>query len=827
MPTWRRSPMARERALWARATALCAPVKALLFGPSIEFDEMPFVEDDALRLRVACALVIDAQHGWPAEHRLDTKALQVWEFYHTVPVKIIRYFTVFAYLLIAFAETPGWCVALDGSEIANCTNATTFQRYETLADWAVLPTAWALFLEGVCLSVFTAQLVARMFMLGVRRFLRSRWHLLQLLLLVFMFADVLMAASPALWKRTHFTRPMRAAFVVCSHRRLRDTSAAIVLMMPRMLEVLVLFAGLLLFAAWVATLCPGIATSSPSASDDAVVGFGFDTLTASLTSLALLLTSTNFPDVALPAYKRNRASILFFIAIQWVLVFVGLNLVLALIYRSYCAHMRAEARALSRNRRHAMRTAYRQLCGAHMPSAQLSSLALTHANFAELLHRLRPDLLPWQVGLCFEALDRNQRGVLELNEFEGLLAALQVQFEVAPSLEHARRHRLRLKLRALLADWRTTLALDGAVVLNTLLIALQQWQRKHGHGDSCSAQLLPQLPFLLLWLVQSALHVGALGWVRGLLLGWHGFDALVTVASYISVPVLLATGCHPEAAGLQAIQAIAVLRAFRLLRLLSLVPSFRLFLSAIYAMRTPFLTFFTLLAAFLYIFAAIGMELLGGVWYRDAPCLEGLNFDKLGYYRTHFNDFPSAMVTTWALLMVNNYWVYMDAAFNCIAHAQWWQVAVYFLAFYFCLVFFLSTLLTSFVLESVLTFFDRADAGAAAAAAHAAAHAAAAASEEQTARCRGMGGNASDGSAAAGGPEPALLSPMSPWQHAGPGAAPGAGVAAPLETEAPPEWSPEWSGAGRRGMPPPRSSALSQAHEIQGEIQGRYRGDRA
>ena len=85
-----------------------------------------------------------------------------------------------------------------------------------------------------------------------------------------------------------------------------------------------LLAGLLLFAAWIASLFPGIATtssaasfaSSPSASDDAVVGFGFDTLTASLTSLALLLTSTNFPDVALPAYTRNRASILFFAAIQ-------------------------------------------------------------------------------------------------------------------------------------------------------------------------------------------------------------------------------------------------------------------------------------------------------------------------------------------------------------------------------------------------------------------------------------------------------------------------------------------------------------------------------
>jgi len=509
-----------------------------------------------------------------------------------------------------------------------------------------------------------------------------------------------MAASPALWQRTHFTRPMRAVFVVCSHRKLRDTSAAVLLMMPRMLDLLLLFGGLLLFFSWIACLLfQWIATSSPSASSASVLGF--ETLTASFYSLSMLLTSTNFPDVALPAYKGNRASMLFFISFQCCCVFVGLNLALALVYRHYCAHMRAEALALSRNRRHALHSAYRQLCGAHMPSAQLSSLALTHANFAQLVHRLRPDLLPWQVGLCFEALDRNQRGVLELTEFEGLLAALQVQFESAPSLEHARRHRLRLRLRTVLADWRTKLALDAAVALNALLIALQQQAGLDTttHGDSCTQQLLPQLPFLLLWLVQSALHVGALGWVRGLLLGWNGFDGLLTLCSFTSVPVLLATGCHPGASWMQAIQAFTLLRLLRLLRLLSLFPRFRLILSAMYAMRTPFLTFAGLLLAFLYIFAAVGMELLGGVWYRDAPCLEGSVFEQLDYYTTHFNDFPSAMVTTWALLMVNNYWVYMDAGYKCIGHVQ---ATVYFAAFYFCLVFLLINLLTSFVLESVL-----------------------------------------------------------------------------------------------------------------------------
>ena len=54
--------------------------------------------------------------------------------------------------------------------------------------------------------------------------------------------------------------------------------------------------------------------------------------------------------------------------------------------------------------------------------------------------------------------------------------------------------------------------------------------------------------------------------------------------------MLLATGCHPGASWMQAIQAFTLLRLLRLLRLLSLFPRFRLILSAMYAMRTPFLT---------------------------------------------------------------------------------------------------------------------------------------------------------------------------------------------------------------------------------------------
>ena len=39
-------------------------------------EEYGFVDDDELRVRLAAALVIDAQNGWAPEHRVDHRALR-------------------------------------------------------------------------------------------------------------------------------------------------------------------------------------------------------------------------------------------------------------------------------------------------------------------------------------------------------------------------------------------------------------------------------------------------------------------------------------------------------------------------------------------------------------------------------------------------------------------------------------------------------------------------------------------------------------------------------------------------------------------------------
>ena len=199
---------ARWRSLFAQATR-------------DEFVE-PFVEDDALRIRHACALVRDAVHGATPEHRLCPRALAAWELYHTRPAKLLRYLNVGCYLAIAAFETPRWCVTPQGTLLPECSDPDIYARYTTYG-LRPLTLAAATGLETICVCIFILQLSTKLYYMGMGRFARARWPLVQSLLLLIAILDLIFTASPILWWRSPFSRPLRAVFVIFSHRKVRDT----------------------------------------------------------------------------------------------------------------------------------------------------------------------------------------------------------------------------------------------------------------------------------------------------------------------------------------------------------------------------------------------------------------------------------------------------------------------------------------------------------------------------------------------------------------------------------------------------------------------------
>ena len=64
----------------------------------------------------------------------------------------------------------------------------------------------------------------------------------------------------------------------------------------------------------------------------------------------------------------------------------------------------------------------------------------------------------------------------------------------------------------------------------------------------------------------------------------------------------------------------------------------------------------------------------------NAPTAQQLNtsFDASNYYANNFNDFPSAMMTLFDLLIVNNWFIIVDGV---VASSGWPEARIFFLAY--------------------------------------------------------------------------------------------------------------------------------------------------
>jgi two pore calcium channel protein len=75
----------------------------------------------------------------------------------------------------------------------------------------------------------------------------------------------------------------------------------------------------------------------------------FDTIGNSYYNMHILLTTSNFPDIMLPAYNSSRANCLFFLAYLTFGLYFLLNVLLAVVFENY--KLRVEARVLHHRER--------------------------------------------------------------------------------------------------------------------------------------------------------------------------------------------------------------------------------------------------------------------------------------------------------------------------------------------------------------------------------------------------------------------------------------------------------------------------------------------
>lgn len=151
---------------------------------------------------------------------------------------------------------------------------------------------------------------------------------------------------------------------------------------------------------------------------------------------------------------------------------------------------------------------------------------------------------------------------------------------------------------------------------------------------------------------------------------------------------------------------LLIVRGFRTIALLSLITRWRLMaqtLVIVIPATAPILALQFLVCS---VFSLLGMHLFGGLIYDANPALAGTLYVNLGFETFNYNDYGSAMATSFNLCVVNKWYVIMDgyaAATNC----RW--VRGFFIAFWGIAVVFTLNVVVAFFTEAFTSQMEKAE----------------------------------------------------------------------------------------------------------------------
>jgi len=208
--------------------------------------------------------------------------------------------------------------------------------------------------------------------------------------------------------------------------------------------------------------------------------------------------------------------------------------------------------------------------------------------------------------------------------------------------------------------------------------------------------------FTLVYVIELLLKLVVLGWSEYWQKIRNRFDFFV-VSGLMVAEVAMLFSDPTQGNQWHWIRYMLVFRLLRCLRLLVAVRRFNNIFATFLQLVPAFITLGGMLFALMALYAEVGLQLFGGKIYVGNPALKGLSRfsdPKSTMYANNFNDFPSAMVTLFQLLVVNGWDTMMDA----VVHTTTTWSRVFFITYYCTASVMVLNLVIAFILEA---FFEK------------------------------------------------------------------------------------------------------------------------
>ncbi|KAG7011975.1 Two pore calcium channel protein 1B [Cucurbita argyrosperma subsp. argyrosperma] len=433
-------------------------------------------------------------------------------------------------------------------------------------------------------------------------------------------------------------------------RHLRESIIILAGMLGTYLNVLALGLLFLLFSSWLAYVI----------FEDTQQGkIVFTSFGATLYQMFILFTTSNSPDVWIPAYKASRWYCLFFVLYVLLGVYFVTNLILAVVYDSFKSQLAKQISEMDRLRKSILAKAFGLMDTNNVGFINKEQcLALL-----EELNRYRslPKVSRDDYELIFDELDDSRDFKINMNEFADLCNAIALKFQKEDILDIANN------------------------------AGQKAWQ---------------ELEFVFGWIyvVEMALKIYSFGFLNYWRDGQNQFDFLVTWIIVIgeTITFVAPSGLTFLSNG-EWIRYLLIARMLRLIRLLMHVRQYRAFLATFLTLIPSLMPYLGTIFCVLCLYCTLGVQVFGGLVNAGNATLSLTDLDEDDYLLFNFNDYPNGMVTLFNLLVMGNWQAWMQS-YKELTGSIW--TLVYFISFYLITVLLLLNLVVAFVLEAFFAELD-------------------------------------------------------------------------------------------------------------------------
>uniref|UniRef100_A0A8C6RA18 Two pore channel protein 2 n=1 Tax=Nannospalax galili TaxID=1026970 RepID=A0A8C6RA18_NANGA len=616
-------------------------------------------------------------------HRMDAGSLWLYHWYYSNTCQRMLGFTIFLILALAFIETP------------SSFTSTADVRYRSV-PWQP-PCGLTETVEAFCLLVFLVDLFMKGYLVGQAQLQKNMWLLTYLVVLVVSLVDWTVSLSLVCEESFRVRRLLRPFFLLQNSSMMKKTLKCIRWSLPEMASVgLLLTIHLCVFTVFGMLLFT--VSEKDEAQDKERLAY-FQNLPEALTSLLVLLTTANNPDVMTPAYSKNRAYAIFFIIFTLIGSLFLMNLLTAIIYNQFRGYLMKSLQTSLFRRRLGARAAYEVLTSKAARTTP-EAVGVNPESFLKVLQKTQ--LQDSQKQAIMEKLRSYEGRLLSADEFQKLFDEVdkgvirecpprpQYQSPILQSAQFIFSHSYFDHLGNLIALGN---------LLSICVFLVRDSDRMPEERDDLVLGILDYV-FVLYYMLEMMLKVFALGLQCYLSHHSNVFDGLLTIIllvleiSTLVVYRFPGSGGMPEKRGLLSLwdmrRLVNTLIVFRFLRIILIVKPMTVVATTILGLIQNLRAFGGILVVAYYVFAIVGISLFRGVIVApsgnsslapsnsSAPCG---SFEQLEYWANNFDDFAAALVTLWNVMVVNNWQVFLDVyrrfsgPWSVVYFVLWWLVS--------------------------------------------------------------------------------------------------------------------------------------------------------